>query len=198
MKHRSSKRLGARSEPQASVVVGRLLAAGLFAGLIATPAVAAETGVGPVSEAIAVLHPTQGNTARGTVIFRPTPNGVALEVAIEGLPSGTKHGFHVHEFGDCSAPDGSSAGEHYDPTHMMPGKHRHGMLPLGDLENLAAGADGRVSVKFEAPKLSIAGENPILGRALLLHATFADPKDPMGDAGARIACGTIGRRSPQP
>lgn len=172
---------------------GRLLAAGLCSVLAGAGAAHAQ-----VTEGIAVLYPTQGNQAHGTVIFRPTEKGVSLEVAIQGLPSGTKHGFHVHEFGDCSAPDAASAGPHYDPTNMLPGKHRHGMLPLGDLENLAAGADGRVSAKFEAPKLSIAGaQNPILGRALVLHATFADPKDPLGDAGDRIACGTIGVRNPQ-
>jgi len=175
----------------------RLFAAGLCSAIVAAPAAQAEVAVGQVSEAIAVLHPTQGNQARGTVIFRPTSSGIGLEVAVEGLPSGTKHGFHVHEFGDCSAPDAASAGPHYDPTNLIPGKHRHGMLPLGDLEDLAAGADGRVAVKFEAPKLTIAGpENAILGRALVLHATFADPKDPMADAGDRIACGTIGVRNP--
>lgn len=175
-----------------------LLAAGLCGALAASGGARAQSTAGEIGEAIAVLSPTQGNQAHGSVIFRPTEKGVHLVVSIEGLPSGTKHGFHVHEFGDCSSADAASAGPHYDPTNMMPGMHRHGMRPLGDLENLAAGADGHVRIELDAPNLSIAGpKNAILGRGLVLHATFADPKDPMGDAGDRIACGTIGVRNPR-
>jgi Cu-Zn family superoxide dismutase len=149
-----------------------------------------------IQAAIAVLAPTAGNTARGTVRFTPHPDGVELTVRIEGLTQGTRHGFHVHEFGDCSAADAASAGPHYDPTHNAPGQHQHGMKPLGDLDDLRANAQGVVEVRFAARALSIAGTHPILGRALVLHAGFADPSDPMGDAGARIACGTIGVVAP--
>jgi superoxide dismutase, Cu-Zn family len=145
-----------------------------------------------VRAAVAVLTPTQGHGVRGMVRFAPHPDGVELTVRLEGLTQGTRHGFHVHEFGDCSAPDASSAGPHYDPTNNMPGRHQHGMKPLGDLDDLKADAEGRVATTFVARSLSIAGPNPILGRALVLHAGFENPADPMSDAGARIACGTIG------
>jgi Cu-Zn family superoxide dismutase len=130
------------------------------------------------------------------VRFTPRADGVELEVAIGNLPSATRHGFHVHEFGDCSAPDASSAGAHYDPTGNMAGMHRHGMKPLGDLDDLVADAQGRVVVRFVARELSLVGERPILGRALLLHESFDDPNDPMTVSGDRIACGTIGVRNP--
>jgi Cu-Zn family superoxide dismutase len=145
-----------------------------------------------IQAALAVLQPTAGNTARGTVRFAPHPDGVELTVRVEGLPQGTRHGFHVHEFGDCSAADASSAGAHYDPTNNAPGRHQHGMRPLGDLDDLRADDKGVVEVRFVARALSIAGTHPILGRALVLHAGFENPSDPMSDAGARIACGTIG------
>jgi Cu-Zn family superoxide dismutase len=153
-------------------------------------------GFEAVQAAVAVLLPTAGNGARGVVRFAPHPNGVELSVQVEGLPQGTRHGFHVHEFGDCSAPDASSAGPHYDPTNNTPGRHQHGMKPLGDLDDLRANAQGKVEVRFVARALSIAGTHPILGRALVLHAGFENPSDPMSDAGARIACGIIGVVAP--
>ena len=78
----------------------------------------------------------------------------------------------------------------------MAGQHRHGMKPLGDLDDLRADENGRVEIRFLAPGLSLVGERPILGRALLLHESFDDPNDPMLVSGDRIACGTIGVRNP--
>jgi Cu-Zn family superoxide dismutase len=66
-------------------------------------------------QAIAVLHPTAGNKISGTVTFTEEADGVRVEANITGLTPG-KHGFHVHEFGDCSAADLSSAGGHFNPT----------------------------------------------------------------------------------
>jgi Cu-Zn family superoxide dismutase len=159
---------------------------------------AATPGFESVSEGVAVLLPTAGHSVHGIVRFTSHPQGVAVHVRIEGLSQRTRHGFHVHEFGDCSAADASSAGPHYDPTNNSPGRHQHGMRPLGDLDDLRADPQGRVEVKFIARRLSIAGPtNPILGRALVLHASFEDPNDPLSQSGDRIACGTIGVLSPQ-
>jgi Cu-Zn family superoxide dismutase len=156
----------------------------------------ASSGFDGVREGIAVMRGTEGHEVRGVVRFFPHPDGVELDVAIEGLPSGTRHGFHVHEYGDCSAPDASSAGAHYDPTGTMAAQHATGMRPLGDLDDLRADPEGKVKVRFVARALSITKENPILGRALLLHESFDDPNDPMVAAGDRIACGTIGVHQP--
>src|SRR5947199_6089262 len=68
-------------------------------------------------KAIAVLHPTEGNKVSGTVTFTEVADGVQVEAAIAGLTPG-KHGFHIHEFGDCSAADASSAGAHFNPTNQ--------------------------------------------------------------------------------
>jgi Cu-Zn family superoxide dismutase len=168
--------------------------------LVALPLLAgvAAPGFEAVREAVAVLQPTAGHSVHGVARFSPHPEGVAVQVRITGLTQRTQHGFHVHEFGDCSAADASSAGPHYDPTNNTPGRHHHGMRPLGDLDDLKADPQGRVEVSFIARRLSIAGSsNPILGRALVLHASFEDPNDPMSHAGDRIACGTIGVLSPQ-
>jgi len=59
---------------------------------------------------VAKVAPTSGNNAKGEVRFYKVDGGVRVIASIEGLKPG-KHGFHVHEKGDCSAPDAASAGE---------------------------------------------------------------------------------------
>jgi len=143
--------------------------------------------------AVAELTPTQGNSAKGTVVFTQKGDTVEAEANISGLtPDGT-HGFHIHENGDCSAPDASSAGGHFDPTaspHGGPsGEVRHG----GDMGNLKADAAGNARGKVKVAGISIDhGPDRILGRAIVIHASADDLKSqPAGNSGARIACGII-------
>ena len=86
-------------------------------------------------KAVAVLHPTGSNKVAGTVTFTEVADGVQVLAEITGLTPGN-HGFHVHEFGDCSAPDASSAGAHFNPTnkpHAGPdAPERH----VGDMGNV--------------------------------------------------------------
>ena len=86
-------------------------------------------------------------TVKGTVEFKQTDDGVEVTANIEGLKKGD-HGFHIHEKGDCSAPDAASAGGHFNPS-----KHKHGAPDAaehheGDLGNLTAGADGKATKTF--------------------------------------------------
>src|SRR5687768_3164952 len=67
------------------------------------------------TKAIAVLHPASGSKVTGTVTFTKTGDTVQVVADITGLTPG-KHAFHIHEFGDCSAPDAASAGSHFNPT----------------------------------------------------------------------------------
>src|SRR4051794_17954224 len=70
----------------------------------------------PVTKAIAVLHATKsGGEASGIVTFTQTPQGVRVDAEVRGLTPGP-HGFHIHEFGDCSSPDAMSTGGHFNPT----------------------------------------------------------------------------------
>jgi superoxide dismutase, Cu-Zn family len=145
-----------------------------------------------VEKAIAVLHPTTGNTVFGTVAFTKAKDGVRVAVRIEGLPAGP-HGFHIHEYGDCSSPDGTSAGGHFNPDnapHAGPtDKRRH----VGDLGNIVADNSGVATLDVIDPMLAFEGKNSIIGRSVIVHA---DPDDfttqPTGGAGARLACGVIG------
>lgn len=137
--------------------------------------------------AVAKLEPTRGSRARGSVEFESAERGVRVRAELSGLPSGP-HGFHVHEKGDCSAPDASSAGEHFnfesdehDPGHIT-----------GNLGELEADDSGRAVLEAVIPRAELEGARSIVGRAVVVHAQGNDPRQtPDGGAGDRIACGVI-------
>jgi len=143
--------------------------------------------------AIAELAPTQGNGVKGSVEFTQKGDVILAEAKISGLSPNSTHGFHIHETGDCSAPDASSAGGHFDPTaspHGGPADEvRHG----GDLGNLKADANGmaRSSVKVGGVTID-SGPDRIVGRAVVIHAGADDlTSQPAGNSGGRVACGVI-------
>jgi superoxide dismutase, Cu-Zn family len=156
------------------------------------PAPAAKAAPGPVSRAVVVLHPAKDGKVEGTLTFVRAADGVKVKGRISGLAAGA-HGFHVHEFGDCSAADFSSAGGHYNPTghqHAGPAEpKRH----IGDMGNIEAGADGVATVDYTDSRLRFEGAHGILGRGVIVHANPDDFKtQPTGNAGGRVACGVIG------
>jgi Cu-Zn family superoxide dismutase len=145
--------------------------------------------------ATAVLAPTKGNQVTGTVQFRQKGDAVSVEAKVNGLkPNGT-HGFHIHEKGDCSAADASTAGAHFNPAGMPHGgpgsERRHG----GDLGNLMADANGFAHVTVEVTGITLGADaNSIIGRSVIVHANPDDlQSQPAGNAGARIACGLISK-----
>lgn len=141
----------------------------------------------------AKIEPTAGNSVYGTVRFTAQANGSVQVVAdLEGLGPNVTHAIHVHETGDCSAPDGMSAGAHYNPEakpHALPqAEERH----AGDLGNLTADASGTSHFVLTVTNISLAtGKNPILGKSVIVHAKSDDGSQPAGNAGARLGCGVI-------
>lgn len=145
-----------------------------------------------IDKAICVLHPTEGNTASGTVTFTKTADGIRINAEMTGLSEG-KHGFHIHQLGDCSAPDGTSAGGHFDPENMPHGRPNDAERHVGDLGNIEAGADGNATLSMTDNLIAFQGEHSIIGRAIIVHAGEDDlTSQPTGAAGARVACGVIG------
>ena len=144
------------------------------------------------TKAICVLHPTEGNKVNGTVTFSTTNKGVRVIAEVHGLTPG-KHGFHVHEFGDCSAPNGTSAGGHFNPEHMKHGAPSDSKRHAGDLGNLDANEEGIARLEFTDTGLTLSGPFSIIGYSVIIHAGEDDLKSqPTGNAGARVACGVIG------
>ncbi len=147
-----------------------------------------------IKEAVAVLHGTQGNEKiMGVVRFSDTGAGVKVTGEIMGLEPNSKHGFHVHEFGDCSdMAKATSAGGHFNPDghmHGAPSPQAH----AGDMGNVDADASGTAKINVMLPDATISGKNAILGRGVILHAKIDDLKtQPAGNSGDRIACAVIG------
>ena len=141
----------------------------------------------------AQLQPKSGSDVTGEVQFTETKDGVLVVATVEGLAEG-KHGIHIHETGDCSAPDASSAGGHYTPQddpHGAP-ENPAGERHLGDLGNLTADASGAATYRHTDEQLTLTGRHSIIDQAVVVHAEPDDlTSQPSGSAGARVACGVI-------
>ena len=88
----------------------------LSAACIFTVAMAFSARAAGPTTAVAVLHPTKGNQATGIIHFQPVSDGkVRVTATVENLAPNSVHAIHIHEFGDCTAPDATSAGGHYNP-----------------------------------------------------------------------------------
>ena len=133
-------------------------------------------------------------TDLGTVTFTQNDDGTVTVVAdLHGVDGAGAHGIHVHENGECSAPDFKSAGGHFNPTgtdHACPPTTpRH----AGDFGNINIGADGTGHLELTTDLVSVTpGETSVVGKSVILHGGEDDcTSQPSGAAGARLACGVI-------
>lgn len=149
-------------------------------------------------EAVHVALINQKGEQVGNVHLKQTAKGLEIQLKADRLPSG-EHAFHVHERGECEAPEFKSAGAHFNPT-----KNMHGFLNkegphAGDLPNITVNAVGQANVKFMTDRLTLEpGAKSTLfsksGTALIVHEKADDYfTEPAGDAGSRIACGVIAK-----
>jgi Cu-Zn family superoxide dismutase len=146
-------------------------------------------------KAVAILHSASGSQVTGTVTFTLMGDTVQVVADITGLTPG-KHGFHIHEFGDCSAADASSAGGHFNPMKKPHGAPDAAERHAGDLGNLEADSAGKAHLELKDNMLKLSGENSILGRGVIVHEKVDDWSQPTGNAGGRVACGVIGVAKP--
>ena len=145
------------------------------------------------ARATAKLAPASASLTSGTLTLTTMGDGVHVGGEIGSLRPGA-HGFHVHEFGDCSAADASSAGGHFNPTNTPHGRSGPGPHHLGDSDNIVANADGVAVVDAHLHDVTLGTglANDIAGKAIVVHAQPDDyTSQPSGDAGARVACGVI-------
>jgi Cu-Zn family superoxide dismutase len=166
-----------------------------FVALVATLALVGAGGVAAQPVAEAKLAPTQGNKASGTVSFTQMGNKVRVVARVSGLTPGS-HGFHVHDKGDCSAPDAMSAGGHFNPGGKPHGHPHKGEHHAGDMPMLVADNAGNAELTTELTAITVSdGPASVVGRAVVVHA---DPDDfttqPTGNSGARVACGVVVKR----
>lgn len=150
------------------------------------------------SEAVAVIYPTEGNDVSGHVTLSRAGDGIHVMAEISGLSEGP-HGFHIHEFGDCRAADGTSAGGHYAPDEGS----KHGAPDDadshdGDFGNIEADADGEATLALTSDDITMNGPKSIIGRSIVIHGGEDDlESQPSGAAGPRLACGVIGIANPE-
>lgn len=135
---------------------------------------------------------TADGTEVGTVTFTETAAGVQVSADFHDVAADGHHGFHVHEIGECSPPDFTSAGGHFNPENVdhacPPTTPRH----AGDFGNVSiAGGTGLLDLTTDL--ITVApGPTSVVGKAVMLHAHEDDcTSQPTGDAGGRYACGVV-------
>ena len=133
----------------------------------------------------------------GLAELSPAPKGVSIKLNLMNLPPGM-HGIHVHAVAKCEGPAFTTAGGHLNPDMKHHGLDNPDGPHAGDMPNVTVAADGTAQATIVAPGVTM-GDDPHSifsngGTALVIHASADDEKtDPAGNAGARIACGTIAK-----
>lgn len=162
---------------------------------------AADNASADATVASVMLKPTKGHAATGTMTLQAEADGVRITGQLSGLKPGSEHGFHIHETGDCSAPDATSAGGHFNPADQAHGSMATAPHHAGDMPNQRANTQGVADVDVLVHDISLnpASDQNVVGRALIVHEQPDDYKSqPSGDAGPRIACGVITSDSAKP
>ena len=157
---------------------------------------AAEAGSAAMGgTAVAEIKATKGNKVSGTVTFTQEGDKTTVAVDLKGLKPG-EHGFHIHETGDCSAPDAKSAGEHFNPEKKQHGAPTAAEHHAGDLGNITADKKGDVKTSITTTDLTVAeGPHSVVGKAVIVHGKADDLKSqPAGNAGPRIGCGVVEKK----
>lgn len=144
-----------------------------------------------------MLSPTQNNSVCGVATFIRSGSVARVNVNMAGFKPNSTHGVHIHESGDCSARDASSAGGHFNPTATEHGAPNSGPHHSGDLGNITADAKGEVYAGLDASDIAFGtGQDSIIGRSLIVHADSDDlTSQPAGNSGPRAACGLVMRNA---
>jgi Cu-Zn family superoxide dismutase len=172
-----------------------LVACGMTACASAPPPVPTTPAAQSTAKSgVANLAPASGSLVSGRIALAPMTDGVHLTGTIGGLMPNSTHAIHVHEKGDCSAADASSAGGHFNPSNSAHGRAGTPTHHAGDMDNIVATGQGTALVDIHLRGVTLGGgaANDIAGRALVVHAAADDyVSQPAGNAGARTACAVI-------
>ncbi|HMB95480.1 MAG TPA: superoxide dismutase family protein, partial [Tepidisphaeraceae bacterium] len=128
------------------------------------------------------------------VTFTQIGDSVKVVADVLGLAPNSTHGFHIHDKGDLSAPDLSSAGGHFNPGHHIHGGPTTSAVHEGDMGNLTADSTGAAHYELTLTSITIGtgAANDIVGHSVIIHAKTDDlSTQPSGNSGARVAGGVI-------
>ena len=144
-------------------------------------------------QANAMIGSSNDSGVTGSAVFTQNGDQITLMIEIQNAAPGV-HAVHIHANGDCSSPDGTSAGGHWNPTGVAHGKWGEGEFHLGDIGNITVGEDGIGSITLTTDlwEIGTGSDVDVVGRGIIVHAGVDDfTSQPSGDAGARIGCGVI-------
>ena len=144
----------------------------------------------PAKKAGGVLQAKSGSKMNGSVELIEDKGVLMLDVRVQGGTPGV-HGMHLHEKGDCSAPDAASAGGHYNPKKETHGGPATPMHHAGDLGNISISNDGTGHAEMKITNFTF---DEAMGKALVVHEKADDlATDPSGNSGARQGCAVIAK-----
>ncbi|MGA3189711.1 MAG: superoxide dismutase family protein [Bryobacteraceae bacterium] len=133
----------------------------------------------------------------GTAVISPVKggDGVTVKLNLVNLPPG-EHALHFHQNPKCEAPGFTTAGGHFNPEKKQHGMDNPQGHHAGDMANFTVDAKGKAKTTITDNAVNLGdGDHSLFsngGTALMIHAKADDMKtDPSGNAGDRIACGTI-------
>jgi Cu-Zn family superoxide dismutase len=185
------------------MLVALLIACATTSSSMVTPApVEPEVAPVPLRTAVATLEARSGTGVSGMVTFREfsnphaghdgaPPTEVRVLIELRGAAPGD-HAVHVHDKGDCSAADASSAGGHFNPEGRPHGDHVSTEKHPGDFGNVTVAADGTGRKELVVTSLTLAdGPLSATGRGVIVHEKPDDFGQPTGNAGGRQACGVV-------
>ena len=187
---RGSERFRHEEDNIEKVCISRTILAA--AGLLVLAPLAAK-GADTAAQAKAMIETKSGSTVAGTATFTELANGgVKVVVHIGKAPSGM-HGLHVHEKGDCSAPDAMSAGAHFNPAGNPHAGPMDNARYNSDLDNIEIGQDGKGHLEIVDVLVTVKpGPTSVVGKSAIFHEKVDDLKtQPTGNSGARLGCGVI-------
>jgi len=142
-----------------------------------------------MAKARADLAAKSGSKVSGTVDLVETSSGLSVNYSLSGLKKNATLGFHFHEKGDCSSKDAKSAGKHYLEVSPTGGTSKDNPQKYaGDLPQIHTDANGKAEGSFTVSNLTVNKENPVEGRAIIVHG---GPDDLAKKSPPRIACGVV-------
>ncbi len=150
-------------------------------------------GATPGPVASATIEGRSGSSLTGNATFEPQKDGkILVRIQVQGATPGD-HGVHVHEKGDCSDPEGKSAGGHFNPTGAAHGSPTAPAHHAGDFGNMTVKGDGTGILELPSGDISVgSAANSVVGRAIVVHEKADDlTGQPSGNSGARVGCGVI-------
>lgn len=160
-----------------------------------TDTVVVDTDIAATDRTVSLtINPASDSNLSGSADFVQAGDSVTLTVNLSGITPG-EHAIHIHEFGDCSAPDGTSAGGHWNPTNHEHGKFGEDAFHMGDIGNMTADENGNATLTFTTDKWCLGCDDEtqnLIGKSLIIHEGVDDfTTQPTGDAGGRIGCVVI-------